>query len=788
MRDRMRLHRKAKPNEAVAPPQVEHANSLLQLQRSAGNQATAAALKVGEADSPAEREADAVAAWVGGDLRTPSDPAPADPSAGLPGLLRRARGGGQAIDDATQARLAPALGDLGDVRVHTDEAAARMSAELGARAFTSGQDIFFGAGERQAGGDALLAHEATHAVQDAGGEIAHRFPANVLSAPNTGWAGQVGGAKRPGEGISGGVYILTAASNEDPVQKVVIKPVFNGENGIGNKETGEQLSFADNALSSLLGISAPASRVVSNGSGEFGELLQVVRPYAPAKPDPNTPNADLWHDVAEASSFIVMGEVPNAKTLTSLATEAGKGDQDSMDLLSKVIFDPELLAQLGRLAVGDMLLGNNDRMVARAMNIGNLMVDGKGTVHAIDSFAALDKFDPRQMLDTGSSSSSLQGGWGNTKQTFIDKDDKGSLLDGFYGSVGKALDGVYGLSANTPVPEAPENVMTPRMWLDLTYGANKPGLLAAFDRGWNDALAQVRALATTEEGRGKMKALTDQYEGTEVGESLSYEALLANAMYLGARSEGKSHQESAADPAALAAVKQLSAVNPTAFEVPIDEFHWNRMPRLGGSAASADLEEIRSLPAAKAMVQTVTGKAKSLQSNPQRVELVGRRAIEAKGEVDELGTKSRGVFKKKDQVRNRQYAGYAVADSYLLGTGSLRGASIVNSLARTGDIVGIAAGGNLKASQAQAVLPAARALADQPAALAQDMQNYAQALKGAAKDVGKLKKYAGRRALVGELETIAANAETAVGFADDILTRFKPQQLLDALLAKSRGE
>ena len=74
----------------------------------------------------------------------------------------------------------------------------------------------------------------------------------------------------------------------------------------------------------------------------------------------------------------------------------------------------------------------------------------------------------------------------------------------------------------------------------------------------------------------------------------------------------------------------------------------------------------------------------------------------------------------------------------------------------------------------------------EPQVLAEDMANYAAALKTAAKDVGKLKKYNGRRALVGELTAIAGNAEKAVQYTNDI-DRTDPQALLDALLAKARA-
>jgi len=58
--------------------------------------------------------------------------------------------------------------DLSAVRLHHDAAAQQRSAMLGARAFTQGDDIFFGAGEYAPGsarGRHLLAHEVAHTLQ-----------------------------------------------------------------------------------------------------------------------------------------------------------------------------------------------------------------------------------------------------------------------------------------------------------------------------------------------------------------------------------------------------------------------------------------------------------------------------------------------------------------------------------------------------------------------------------------------------------------------------------------------
>ncbi len=83
--------------------------------------------------------------------------------------IQTARGGGQALDSAVRVQMEPALGaDFGGVRVHTGGQADALNRSLSARAFTTGQDIFFKQGEYSpgsSGGRELLAHELTHVVQ-----------------------------------------------------------------------------------------------------------------------------------------------------------------------------------------------------------------------------------------------------------------------------------------------------------------------------------------------------------------------------------------------------------------------------------------------------------------------------------------------------------------------------------------------------------------------------------------------------------------------------------------------
>ncbi|GAA5167633.1 DUF4157 domain-containing protein [Viridibacterium curvum] len=95
-----------------------------------------------------------------------------DVSANLAAEIRNARGGGSPLPPSVRRFMEPRFdADFSGVRVHTGEQAAGMSQDLSAKAFTVGQDIFFGAGQFKpdtAEGKELLAHELTHTVQQGG--------------------------------------------------------------------------------------------------------------------------------------------------------------------------------------------------------------------------------------------------------------------------------------------------------------------------------------------------------------------------------------------------------------------------------------------------------------------------------------------------------------------------------------------------------------------------------------------------------------------------------------------
>ncbi|NMM49667.1 eCIS core domain-containing protein [Marinigracilibium pacificum] len=92
-----------------------------------------------------------------------------------PGLTQKLQNstGGSAMTSDIQKNLGSKMGsDFSGVKIHTDSSAVQMNKELGARAFTYKNNIYFNQGQYNPGtsqGKHLLAHELTHVVQQSGG-------------------------------------------------------------------------------------------------------------------------------------------------------------------------------------------------------------------------------------------------------------------------------------------------------------------------------------------------------------------------------------------------------------------------------------------------------------------------------------------------------------------------------------------------------------------------------------------------------------------------------------------
>ncbi len=125
------------------------AQPFVSLQRSAGNRAVQRLA----ADGLAGVDGEAISARIGA-----------------------AEGSGSSRDGAVRQRLTETLdADPGDIRIHADSEGHELSQALGAKAFTSGRDIFFQSGTFDPStpeGFELLVHESTHVLQQAAGPVA----------------------------------------------------------------------------------------------------------------------------------------------------------------------------------------------------------------------------------------------------------------------------------------------------------------------------------------------------------------------------------------------------------------------------------------------------------------------------------------------------------------------------------------------------------------------------------------------------------------------------------------
>jgi hypothetical protein len=101
--------------------------------------------------------------------REPIGPEGGQASSDVSQRIASARGGGSAMDSDTKGSMESAFGtDFGDVRIHTGGESSALNKDLGAKAFTTGNDVFMRDDAYQPGtpdAQRLLGHELTHVVQ-----------------------------------------------------------------------------------------------------------------------------------------------------------------------------------------------------------------------------------------------------------------------------------------------------------------------------------------------------------------------------------------------------------------------------------------------------------------------------------------------------------------------------------------------------------------------------------------------------------------------------------------------
>lgn len=658
---------------------------------------------VGAMDDPAEARAERLAAHateLAGSLGAATgptavirrSPAPAGGSTALRGgfdipaaALAGASTGGTALDAPVRSTMEAGLGrDLGDVRVHTGAAAGKLARSLGASAFASGNDVYFGAGEYApdtAAGSHLLAHELAHTVDGGGSSDVHRYPATALTAAPVDWAGETANVIRPGGGMSGGVYILKAKDQRSPVPSAVVKPVF-GKNALGLRESAAQLQAGDKMLSETFGLSAPASRTVNKGDGEYGALLALCASKQPPKPDYKGDGnfemeqaAQNWKPMTDAEAFIVMGEVVNADSIAGMATDA-VSDPSKIRALWDTVFDSTFLFDLGKLCVGDLLLGNEDRIVLNAGNIGNVLVSKSkgqaGKIQAIDTSANLPKpKDPNVIINSGRT-----GGSFNKSFVKLSENGAGDTLDRFYAAivtVMKEADEKRQKGGQAAAKASPAGLL-PWEVISSTYATGRSRFLADFEWGWDAGLEAVQTLLAD--------PATIKKFATDMGDdpNVTADGLQANASYLSELRGGADHKEASAGGLGIAIKNYLQGLDFSQLVPPADMYYPGKLRTPDKKALRAEWEgdEAIAAPAAFDGMGSEFGRITNQgKFNQIKTHLDGAHG-RAANSVQQ--TKKKGVFNRKTVDTNRAQLVRFLIDSEAMIIGAFRTSDALNTI------------------------------------------------------------------------------------------------------------
>jgi hypothetical protein len=382
-------------------------------------------LVVGDAADTAEREADRIADQVIARLRGSDDAVPVAGPAGphelhrsadaggeqavvgaaggalsdeVSARIERARGGGSPLGGATRSRMESAIGgNLGSVRIHHDEESARLNRMVSARAFTLGNDIFFGRGEYRPdtpSGERVLAHELAHTRQRSGvRRISRLWDLKSKKKLPLGQASKVRTLKsRP-------IWFVSDRSQDE----IVIKP-DDQPAGLSDLVAGMQRKIAKvkavqqrkldkseiNSLDNMINVYGyPGNEHSWHVRGEYlSDNPQDQAQTAPQTADQEEPATiavdDALARIKKKSNNIVAMTVAEGEDALSASAPDGSADQGSSGVsrMRQMLDDSRHVHKLGQLNMVDLFVGNMDRMMSG--NLGNWFYNPQGGITLID--------------------------------------------------------------------------------------------------------------------------------------------------------------------------------------------------------------------------------------------------------------------------------------------------------------------------------------------------------------------------------------------------------------------
>jgi len=120
--------------------------------------------------------------------------------------------------------------DLSGVRVHTSPDSDDLNRQLGAKAFTTGQDVFFREGAydpHSSSGQELIAHELTHVVQQGSGAVSGSGGGMTVSAPGDAFEQEADAVAQ--QAVKGEAAGGEAVQRQEEEEEVQMQPIEEEE-------------------------------------------------------------------------------------------------------------------------------------------------------------------------------------------------------------------------------------------------------------------------------------------------------------------------------------------------------------------------------------------------------------------------------------------------------------------------------------------------------------------------------------------------------------------------------
>lgn len=312
--------------------------------------------------------------------------------------IEAARGKGSTLPDPVRRRMEAGFGrSLAQVRVHTGGEADGLARSVSARAFTTGHDIFFGAGEYSpdtAEGERVLAHEIAHTQQQAGG--ARRLHRWHLDDPRINWD-----STRSISTVDSGqaVFIL-----DDGTGKIVVKaekaPIGLAKlsevlhNNLSGATSVKHRKLTPQDKQDIVPlITAPdGARLDRDSWAKLGRqkrtVTWVIADLEKKYGKPQGSGIDDIDDVEVGRFFHELQLTVPMKNAPMLAMSVAEGVRaqettstrdrrnplgDNENMMRGLLTDFRHMEGLGRLTAIDLFLGNEDRVMMG--NVGNWFYD-----------------------------------------------------------------------------------------------------------------------------------------------------------------------------------------------------------------------------------------------------------------------------------------------------------------------------------------------------------------------------------------------------------------------------